>query len=94
VVNCCDGKLLAVRKVRLIFMKNGSCGIGTTIGMHLSEKHKDAAEKAHINAIVAGHMSSDSLGVNLFLDELEKKGIEIIPCSGLLRVSRVKKGKK
>jgi len=35
-------------------------------------------------------MSSDSLGVNLFLDELEKRGIEIIPCSGFIRVSRAK----
>jgi len=26
--------------------------------------------------------------MNLFLDELEKKGIEIVPCSGLIRVSR------
>jgi len=33
-------------------------------------------------------MSSDSLGVNLFLDELEKQGIEIVPCSGFTRVSR------
>jgi hypothetical protein len=38
--------------------------------------------------VIAGHISSDSLGVNLFLDELEKRGIEIIPCSGLIRVSR------
>ena len=36
----------------------------------------------------AGHMSSDSLGMNLYLDELEKKGAEVIPCSGLIRVSR------
>jgi hypothetical protein len=33
-------------------------------------------------------MASDSLGVNLFLDELEKKGIEIVPISGLTRVKR------
>jgi len=38
--------------------------------------------------VIAGHISSDSLGVNLLLDELEKKGIEIIPCSGLIRISR------
>jgi hypothetical protein len=31
--------------------------------------------------------------MNLFLDELEKKGIEIIPCGGLIRASRVKKKK-
>jgi len=34
-------------------------------------------------------MSSDSLGVNLFLDELGKQGIEVVPCSGLIRISRV-----
>jgi len=27
--------------------------------------------------------------MNLFLDGLEKQGIEIIPCSGFIRVSRV-----
>ena len=51
---------------------------------------REEAEKANINVVVAGHISSDSIGVNLFLDELEKQGIKIIPCSGLIRVSRVK----
>jgi hypothetical protein len=64
--------------------------VGTVIAMHQSEEHKKEAEKAHINVVIAGHISSDSVGMNLFLDELEKKGIEIIPCSGLIRVSRVK----
>jgi len=59
--------------------------------MHLSEKHKEEAEAAHINAIIAGHISSDSIGMNLFLDELEKRGIKIYPCSGLIRVKRFKK---
>lgn len=68
-------------------------GVGTIISMHQSEENKKAAEKAHINIIVAGHMSSDSLGMNIFLDELEKKGIEIIACSGLMRVKRFGKGK-
>jgi len=35
-------------------------------------------------------MSSDSIGMNLFCDELAKKGIEIIPCSGFIRHSRNK----
>lgn len=64
-------------------------GIGTVISMHQSEKHKEFAEKAHINVVIAGHMSSDSIGMNLFLDELEKRGIAIVPCGGLIRVSRV-----
>jgi putative NIF3 family GTP cyclohydrolase 1 type 2 len=74
-----------------IYEKIAQAGIGTIVCMHLSEEHKKEAEAAHINAIIAGHISSDSLGMNLFLDELEKKGIEIIPCSGLIRVKRLKK---
>jgi hypothetical protein len=68
-----------------------NAGVGTILAMHQSEKHREAAEKANINVVIAGHISSDSIGVNLFLDELEKKGIKIIPCSGLIRYSRVKK---
>ena len=71
-----------------LYEKMAQAGIGTVVGMHISEEHKKEAEAAHINVVIAGHMSSDSLGVNLFLDELEKKGIEIISCSGLIRVSR------
>jgi hypothetical protein len=37
---------------------------------------------------VAGHMSSDSLGINLIADIWEKKGVETVPFSGLIRVSR------
>ncbi len=74
-----------------IYEKMAIAGIGTIIGMHMEEQHKKEAEVANINVVIAGHMSSDSLGMNLFLDELEKKGIEIIPCSGLIRISRLKK---
>lgn len=74
-----------------IYEKMANAGIGTIIAMHQSEKHREAAEKAHINVVIAGHISSDNIGMNLFLDELEKRGIKIVPCSGLTRVSRVKK---
>ena len=74
-----------------LYEKMANAGIGTIIGMHISEEHKKEAESANINVVIAGHISSDSLGVNLFLDELEKKGIQIVPCSGLIRVSRLKK---
>ena len=75
-----------------LYEKMAIAGIGTIVGMHLSEDRKKEAEKANLNVVIAGHMSSDSLGMNLFLDELEKRGIEIVPCSGLIRVSRVSKG--
>lgn len=71
-----------------MYEKMAQAGIGTIIGMHMSEKNRREAEAANINVIIAGHMSSDSLGMNLFLDELEKQGMEIIPCSGLTRVKR------
>lgn len=64
--------------------------VGTIIGMHMHEEWKKEAEKNHINVVIAGHISSDSLGMNLFLDELEKRGIEIITCGGLIRYSRNK----
>ena len=66
-------------------------GIGTIIGMHVSEGHRKEAEKNFLNVLIVGHMSSDSLGVNLFLDELQKEGIKIIPCAGVIRFSRVKR---
>ena len=72
-----------------IYSKMAIAGIGTIVGMHVSEEHKKEAEASHLNVVIAGHMSSDSLGMNLFLDELEKQGVEIIPCSGLIRFSRI-----
>ncbi|HEA84460.1 MAG TPA: NGG1p interacting factor NIF3 [Candidatus Wildermuthbacteria bacterium] len=72
-----------------LFEKIADAGIGTVVGMHISEDHKKEADSANLNVVIAGHMSSDSIGMNLILDELEKKNIEIVPCSGLLRVSRV-----
>ncbi len=73
-----------------MYEKMSQAGIGTVIAMHTSEEHRKEAEAAHINIVIAGHMSSDSLGVNLFMDELEKQGIEIVPCSGFTRFSRAK----
>jgi len=73
------------------YEKLAVAGVGTIVGMHMGEDHRKEAEKHHINVVIAGHMASDSLGLNLFLDELERRGVEIVPCSGLLRVSRVQK---
>lgn len=72
-----------------LYERMAHAGIGTVVGMHVSEEHRKEAEASHLNVVIAGHMSSDSLGMNLLLDELEKKGIEIVPCSGFIRYSRV-----
>lgn len=71
-----------------LYEKMAIAGIGTIVSMHQSEEHWKQAREAHLNVIVAGHTPSDSLGMNLFLDEIEKRGIEVIPCSGLIRVKR------
>lgn len=70
------------------YEKLAAAGIGTVVCMHIAEEHRKEAEKYHINIVVAGHIASDSLGMNLFLDELAKRGIEVFACSGLIRVGR------
>jgi hypothetical protein len=72
----------------MVYEKLADAGVGTIIAMHAGEEHRKECVKHHINLVVAGHMSSDSLGMNLFLDEIEKRGIKIIPCSGLIRIRR------
>ncbi|RJP23569.1 MAG: NGG1p interacting factor NIF3 [Candidatus Abyssobacteria bacterium SURF_5] len=77
------------------FEKLVQAGVGTVVGMHIGEDHLKEAKKHHVNVIIAGHMSSDALGMNLFLDELNRRHgpVEILTCSGFSRVSRVKKGR-
>lgn len=74
-----------------IYREMANAGVGTVVAMHLSEEHRKNAEEAHLNVVVAPHIASDSLGMNLFLDELEKKGIAIVPYGGLIRVKRLKR---
>ncbi|MBI4335404.1 MAG: NGG1p interacting factor NIF3 [Candidatus Omnitrophica bacterium] len=72
-----------------IFEKLSQAGVGTLVCMHLSEQHFEKAKKEHINIIIAGHISSDTLGLNLLLDEIEKKAkLNIIACSGFKRIER------
>jgi putative NIF3 family GTP cyclohydrolase 1 type 2 len=65
-------------------------GVGTIVGMHIGEEHLKEAKKHHVNVVIAGHISSDTLGINLFLDGLIKKhgSLEIYACSGFNRIAR------
>jgi hypothetical protein len=64
-------------------------GVGTLVGMHYSEEHRKRAEELKVNLVIAGHISSDVLGMNLVLDEIERLGeIEIVCTSGMIRVRR------
>lgn len=76
------------------FEKLVQAGIGTIVGMHIGENHLKEAKKHHVNVIIAGHMASDAIGLNLFLDGLIRKygSLEIHACSGFSRVKRNKAG--
>jgi hypothetical protein len=64
-------------------------GVGTLVAMHLPEDHRKEAEKHHLRVVIAGHISSDTLGLNLLLDKLEiREPLHIIECSGFRRFKR------
>jgi len=64
-------------------------GVGTVVGMHMSEDHRKEAEKHHLRVVIAGHISSDTLGLNLLLDVLEKRApLSVVDFSGFKRVRR------
>jgi putative NIF3 family GTP cyclohydrolase 1 type 2 len=65
-----------------------AAGVGTIVGMHMGEEHRKKAKDEHMNVVIAGHHASDSLGMNLVIDEFEKAGVGVIACSGFTRVSR------
>lgn len=67
-------------------MKNSR--VDTIVSMHMSVRALTEAKKIKLNVIAAGHVASDSIGLNLFCDILEKEGIEIIPVGGFIRHSR------
>jgi putative NIF3 family GTP cyclohydrolase 1 type 2 len=72
-----------------IFKNLAQAGVGTIVGMHLSEEHLKKAKEEHINVIIAGHISSDNLGLNLILDAIETvQKLDVIGCSGFVRVKR------
>lgn len=71
-----------------LYVEMAKAGVGTIIEMHVPEESILELRKLHINIIDCGHMAADSIGANIFLDEIEKRGVKVIPCSGLIRVKR------
>lgn len=73
---------------REIFDKLYKAGVRTLICMHLSEGHRQKAKENNLNVVIAGHYSSDTLGLNLLLDRVEKEAREefhCVECSGFRR---------
>ncbi len=68
--------------------KLAAAGVGTIVGMHMGEEHRKKAKAEHLNVVIAGHISSDSLGMNLIIDQFEREGVDVVACSGFTRVSR------
>jgi putative NIF3 family GTP cyclohydrolase 1 type 2 len=72
-----------------VFEKYAAGGVSTLVGMHISEDHLENAKKANLNVVIAGHISSDTLGLNLLLDSVEKKeNLEFVCVSGFDRMRR------
>lgn len=72
-----------------IFARLSQAGVGTIVAMHLDDTHFKAAKAEFLNVVIASHIASDNLGLNLILDELTKSAnFNIIPCSGFVRVKR------
>jgi len=72
-----------------MFSNLAARGVSTIVCMHLSEEHFKKAKEARVNAVIAGHIASDTLGLNLLLDEVEQKGkLKFIECSGFRRTRR------
>lgn len=68
-----------------VFKAYFEAGVGTIICMHVPDDVKEEVEKQNIgNVIVAGHMASDSIGLNIIIKELEKRGLEVIKMSGII----------
>ena len=72
-----------------IFEKYASSGVSTLVCMHISEEHLENAKKANLNVVIAGHISSDILGLNLLFDRIEKEEkLEFVGISGFERIRR------
>jgi putative NIF3 family GTP cyclohydrolase 1 type 2 len=71
---------------KTIYEQYAVSGVSTIVGMHISEEALENAKKAHLNVVLAGHISSDTLGLNLLFDEIEKAApLEFVAVSGFAR---------
>lgn len=60
-------------------------GIGTLVVMHVPDDVVKAVKEQNIgNIIVAGHMASDSIGINLVIKALEEKELSVTRMSGVI----------
>jgi hypothetical protein len=64
-------------------------GIDTVVSMHMGEEHLKAAGKSGLGCVIAGHIPSDTLGLNLVLDRISREEtLTFVCCSGFRRFAR------
>lgn len=72
-----------------IFSRLSQAGIKTVIGMHVRDSGYKAAKAEFLNYVIAGHIASDNLGVNILLDAIDPgRTLKVIECSGFKRFRR------
>ncbi|MCR4403854.1 MAG: Nif3-like dinuclear metal center hexameric protein [Candidatus Acetothermia bacterium] len=63
-------------------------GVDTVIYIHCSpgdsKRLREEFQEKGKNLIVTGHIASDSLGINPFIAELLRRGLEVVPISGIV----------
>jgi len=71
-----------------IFHYFKKAGVNTVIAMHYGQDNIKAITGSKINAVISGHMASDSIGINRYCDRLEDQGLDIVAGAGLYRHRR------
>jgi hypothetical protein len=61
-------------------------GVGTVLMMHFPDADLREAREQRLagNLVVTGHMATDSIGINLFLDELERLNLKVVRAGGIV----------
>ncbi|MHB8718837.1 MAG: Nif3-like dinuclear metal center hexameric protein [Candidatus Dormibacteria bacterium] len=75
-----------------VFSAYFDAGVDTVVTMHCAEDHlqrlrewqdRDRGRAAH-TLLVTGHMTADSIGINMVIARLEERGIEVVRTSGVV----------
>jgi len=71
---------------KTIYESYAASGVSTIVSMHISEEALENAKKAHLNIVLSGHIASDTLGLNLLFDGIEREEpLEFVGASGFVR---------
>jgi putative NIF3 family GTP cyclohydrolase 1 type 2 len=71
---------------RTIYESYAISGVSTVVAMAISEEALENAKKSHLNIVLSGHISSDTLGLNLLFDGIEREeSLEFVGVSGFVR---------